>query len=41
MNKVDSNKRNQKRCTRCLRIVGVDYTGEKHKCECRKKVKVR
>ena len=34
MNKTDSNKKNQQACKKCGRIVGVNYRGKKHKCDC-------
>ena len=31
---MDNDKKNQQRCGICHRIVGVDYKGKKHKCNC-------
>ena len=34
MNQTEQDKQNQQNCKKCDRIVGCDYRGRKHKCDC-------
>lgn len=34
MRTPESDQKNQQKCKHCGRIVGCDYRGRKHKCEC-------
>ena len=35
MNKTDNDSKNQQRCSKCSRIVGVNVMGEKIECDCK------
>ncbi len=38
MKTAESDQQNQQKCGKCGRIVGCDYRGRKHKCDCEKEL---